>query len=81
MASLFLHPKDAIQREEFIPSRASIMHYLKETSSLALDALPEPEAESEEEAEQALLDDWQAFSYRALWEIWDNESDAVYDSL
>ena len=57
------------------------MHHPKETSLLAVGTSPEPEAESEEEAEQALLDDWHALSYRALWEIWDNESDAVYDSL
>ena len=57
------------------------MHHPKETSFLAVDALPGPEAESEEEAEQALLDDWQALSNRSLWEIWDNESDAIYDSL
>lgn len=35
----------------------------------------------EEEAERELMADWQALSYRSLWEIWDNESDAVYDTL
>ena len=35
----------------------------------------------EEDAERELMADWQAFSYRSLWEIWDNESDAIYDTL
>jgi predicted transcriptional regulator len=35
----------------------------------------------EEEAESALVADWQALSYRSLWEVWDNEEDAVYDKL
>ena len=34
-----------------------------------------------EEAEKALLADWQALSYRSLWEVWDNEEDEVYDKL
>ena len=35
----------------------------------------------EENAEQALLADWQALFDHSLWELWENESDAVYDSL
>ncbi len=35
----------------------------------------------EEDAERLLQDDWQAFSSRSLWEVWDNESDSVYDTL
>lgn len=35
----------------------------------------------EEEAEKSLAADWQALSYRSLWEIWDNEVDAIYDKL
>ncbi len=35
----------------------------------------------EEEAENALVADWQALSYHSLWEVWDNEEDAVYDKL
>lgn len=35
----------------------------------------------EEEAEEALVADWQALSYRSLWEVWDNESDSIYDKL
>lgn len=36
---------------------------------------------AEEDAEAALLADWQALSYLALWELWDNDTDAVYDTL
>ena len=35
----------------------------------------------EEEAEKSLVSDWQALSDRSLWEVWDNESDAIYDKL
>jgi len=35
----------------------------------------------EEDAERLLQADWQALSYRSLWEVWDNESDAIYDTL
>ena len=48
-------------------------------AKLALEAFSA--RQREEDAERSLLADWQALSYRSLWEIWDNESDAVYDTL
>ncbi len=48
-------------------------------------AKPAPEAFSarqrEEDAKREFMSDWQALSYRSLWEIWNNESHAVYDAL
>ncbi len=35
----------------------------------------------EEDAERSQFADWQTASYRSLWELWDNEQDAVYDKL
>lgn len=49
--------------------------------TLTLDVSPETEAWLKEDAEQSLVADWQALSYRALWEVWDNESDSIYDKL
>jgi hypothetical protein len=49
--------------------------------TLTLSVSPEIEAWFEAEAEQSLVADWQALFYRSLWEIWDNESDEVYDAL
>ena len=46
---------------------------------LALDAFSA--LQRDEDAERSLLADWQALSYRSLWEVWDNEADAVYDKL
>lgn len=43
--------------------------------TMTIDTSPETEAWLAEEA------DWQALSYRSLWEIWDNKSDAIYDTL
>ena len=48
-------------------------------AKLALEAFSA--RQREEEAESSLIADWQAASYRSLWEIWDNEEDAVYDKL
>lgn len=48
-------------------------------AKLALDAFSAQQRE--ETAERALLADWQALSYRSLWEVWDNDSDAIYDTL
>ena len=48
-------------------------------AKLALEAFSA--RQREEDAERELMADWQALSYRSLWEIWDNESDAVYDTL
>ncbi len=33
----------------------------------------------ENETEEELEAFWQALCYRSLWEVWDNEADAVYD--
>lgn len=41
----------------------------------------EPDDESEDESESALIRDGLALSERALREVWDNEEDAVYDQL
>ena len=30
---------------------------------------------------EAEAEDWQRLCYAALWELWDNEEDAVYDTL
>lgn len=48
-------------------------------AKLALEAFSAQQRE--EEAEQSLVADWQALSYRSLWEVWDNESDSIYDKL
>ena len=48
-------------------------------AKLALEAFSA--RQREEDAERVLLADWQALSYRSLWEIWNNESDAIYDTL
>lgn len=48
-------------------------------ATLALEAFSAKQRE--EDAERLLQDDWQALSYRSLWEVWDNESDAIYDTL
>lgn len=48
-------------------------------AKLALEAFSA--RQREEDAERALLADWQALSYRSLWEIWDNDADAIYDTL
>ena len=48
-------------------------------AKLALEAFSA--RQREEDAEHRLLADWQALSYRSLWEVWDNDSDAVYDTL
>ena len=48
-------------------------------ANLALEAFSA--RQREEEAERSLAADWQAASYRSLWEVWDNEEDAVYDSF
>lgn len=48
-------------------------------AKLALEAFSA--RQREEEAERSLFADWQTASYRSLWEIWDNEEDAVYDKL
>jgi len=47
-------------------------------AKLALEAFS---ARQREEAERSLVADWQPLSLRSLWEVWDNEEDAVYDSL
>ena len=33
------------------------------------------------ETEEEELAFWQVLSYRSLWELWDNEQDAIYDTL
>jgi len=48
-------------------------------AKLALEAFSA--RQREEEAEESLVADWQALSYRSLWEVWDNESDSIYDKL
>ena len=48
-------------------------------AKLALEAFSA--RQREEEAERSLFADWQAASYRSLWELWDNEQDAIYDKL
>jgi len=48
-------------------------------AKLALEAFSA--RQREEDAEQSLVADWQALSYRSLWEVWDNESDSIYDKL
>ncbi len=48
-------------------------------AKLALEAFSA--RQREEEAESALVADWQTLSYRSLWEVWDNEEDSVYDKL
>lgn len=35
----------------------------------------------DEQIEDAELADWRALSLMSLWEVWDNDADAVYDSL
>lgn len=46
-------------------------------AKLALEAFSA--RQREETAEASLVADWQALSYRSLWEVWDNEADAIYD--
>ena len=48
-------------------------------AKLALEAFSA--RQREEDAEKSLASDWQALSYRSLWEVWDNESDSIYDKL
>ena len=36
---------------------------------------------NENETEEEEWAAWQALSYRTLWELWDNEQDAIYDTL
>lgn len=36
---------------------------------------------NEDETEEEEWVAWQALSYRTLWELWDNEQDAIYDTL
>ena len=49
--------------------------------TLTVDISPETEVRLEIEVKKSLVTDWQALSYRSLWEVWDNEEDAVYDKL
>lgn len=49
-----------------------------QVAKLALEALS---SQRSQKTEEALAADWQALSYRSLWEIWDNDEDAVYDRL
>lgn len=51
----------------------------EQVARLALEAFSV--TQQEQEAENELARDWQALSYRSLWEVWDNEEDAVYDQL
>ncbi len=48
-------------------------------AKLALEALSA--RQREEDAAKSLAADWQALSYYSLWEVWDNESDSIYDKL
>ena len=48
-------------------------------AKLALEAFSARQCEGE--AEKSLVSDWQALSDRSLWEVWDNDSDAIYDKL
>lgn len=48
-------------------------------AKLALEAFST--RQREEGAERSQFADWQTASYRLLWELWDNEQDAVYDKL
>ncbi len=36
---------------------------------------------NENETEEEEWAAWQALSHRSLWELWDNEQDAIYDTL
>lgn len=49
----------------------------EQVAKLALEAL----SQQRQDTDAALAADWQALSYHSLWEIWDNEEDAVYDRL
>lgn len=51
----------------------------EQVARIALETLSA--AQRGQKAEDALARDWQAVSCRSLWEIWDNEEDAVYDHL
>lgn len=35
----------------------------------------------DDEAERALLTEWKGASMRSLQELWDNDQDAIYDTL
>jgi len=41
----------------------------------------DPAAQADEETEDEEFADWRALSLASMWELWDNEEDAVYDNL
>lgn len=40
-----------------------------------------PAAQGGKETGDEEFADWQALSLASVWEVWDNEEDAVYDNL
>lgn len=68
------------ETEAWLAEEARKRGQARETvATLALEAFAAKQRE--EDAERLLQADWQALSYRSLWEVWDNASDAVYDTL
>ncbi len=49
-------------------------------ASVTISAFAIPIAQEDEQVEDAELADWRALSLTSIWELWDNEEDAVYNS-